>query len=923
MAYTFKSDVKFTPGGLDELLALDRYVVSTNNSNVIDVDDTVVVLVDKQKDIRKVGTVVHKGTNTFTIESREGDTYTVDAEMVSKPLEHTPQELWERWSYGAASVETDEKVRMVMLDRYRKLLDGFGYSPGGRIQLMLGQELRTGVKANLTGYNCFVLGTPQPSNVAVDQFINVLKAAHEEAMTMRVGGGVGFNISEIQTISGAGDIKIEFNLPVDHKDYDELQDKIKIGKFAHVHINDEKYGDFYSSLKYIVDDSIEGLFTAMIDMVKYAYERPSKPITLDFSRVRHRRAIVKGVNGRSSGAVSWMELFDLIVSLLKQDEIDAVDFAEVFSTVTNLIEQGGSRRGALMLILEMRRRGIVRKFITRKRTVGKLTGANISVGIDDAFMDQLDAGDEDATELWNLITESAWSSAEPGIVWLERCNAESNSWYFNPLVATNPCGEQPLPQYGVCNLGHIVLPRYAKGERIGQYKMDWDALEYAARTGLRFQDAVIDYTDYFLPQNRDVQLSERRVGMGTMGLGTLLILLGIKYGSPESVEFIDELYSKIAYWAYDESIKLASEKGSFAKFEYEKFIQSGFMKRLTKRYPDLLPKLKEHGIRNVTILTQAPTGSTGTMIDNLQGYDTSTGIEPYFSWSYWRASRGGGVTEQAVELVAKYRAENGLSDTDPLPDYFVTAMELTPEEHVRVQAACQKWVDSAISKTANAPSDYTVEDVDKLYRLGYKLGLKGITIYRDGSRQAQVLATNEEDAKLESHIEAEKIEEAKSGASADDTPQPKITKRPARLFGFTEKVRVPLNSDGKFGKVYITINVDADNGLPVEVFVNANDAELRSTGAALGRMTTQFLRFGCTQDNVEQAVKHLRKGEHMGTLPFVIASLLERVAYGKIAFPGVPQQKPKLALRECPKCNENTYDKGSCVCVSCGYSSCN
>jgi ribonucleoside-diphosphate reductase alpha chain len=485
----------------------------------------------------------------------------------------------------------------------------------------------------------------------------------------------------------------------------------------------------------------------------------------------------------------------------------------------------------------------------------------------------------------------------------------------------------------------LVLPHYATGERIGQYQIDWERLEFAARAAVRFQDNVIDYTDYFLSQNREVQLSERRIGIGRMGLGTLLILLGLRYGSDEAIKFVDELYSKIAYWIYDESINIAAEKGPFPKFEYDKFVQSGFMKRLLKHYPQLDKKLRKYGIRNVTLLTEAPTGSTATLLDNIPGLNMSTGIEPYFSWKYYRASRGGGVTEQEVELVRQYRAENGLSEDDPLPSYFVTALELSPEEHVRMQAAIQKWVDSAISKTANVPSDYTVEQTEQLYRLAYELGLKGVTIYRQGSREAQVLATSKEDAKLESHIEAEKIESLKVDKDGDivldrnnpdhrewfeddNVPLPRITKRPSRLFGFTEKVRIPLGSDGRMGKVYITINVDPDTGLPIEVFVNANDPELRSTGAALGRMTTQFLRFGCTRDNVEQAVKHLRKGEHMGTLPFTIASLLERVAYGKIEFPGV-HKKRDVKLQPCPKCEELTYDKGSCVCHSCGYSSCN
>lgn len=1255
MANTYE-DIKFTKGGLDEQLAYDRYVVSTNDVNEMNIGDIVVVITDKTRDVRRVGTITNKQGDSISVHTYQGEDCTVDAELVTKPLELTPQQMWERWAKGASSVEDNDKQKE-RFDQYMNLLRGFGYSPGGRIQLMLGQEFVTGKKANLTGYNCFVLGSPKRGIDSVDQWRKVLDSALEEIRVMRRGGGAGFDLSDIETIPGAGKTNITLYLPHTHKDYTELLDKKSIGKFNHVEIRQLNE----SESRYVVDDSIEGLVEAMYDMVRSAYRHES--IKLDFTNVRHRHAYVNGVNGRSSGAESWMEMFDLIASLLQLDEIDAVEFAEIFSAIVHLIEQGGSRRGALMEIISVLRRDIIRKFITRKQISGKLSGANISVAINDKFMEDLFFGDEECEEIWNMIVESAHKSAEPGVVFLERANKESNSWYFNPLAATNPClhkdsymvtenglekisqlkspiwntegyvksnswqtgvkkvvrlmtnsgfeyvvtpdhkflldngewaeaidtigenivfdfsekewigfdpytgdvdykilgfilgdggwhkasnrmkyvfltygkdsevedyihnklgwgfdwkdnnhyeceipnktpyahifsgkigertipdwimqlpkqkmgeflsglfsangtnlkkrdriqlvsinkemlqqvqqmlllfgikaklwyhnkkhdvkfdngtytcklsyhlvisrksyerfldnigfiqsykngyttknrheetdyetvilisemddaevwdfhesnqhrgvvsgavvhncGEQPLPEYGVCNLGHVVLPVHAKGDKIGAYSVNNELLESTVRSGVRFQDAIIDYTDYFLDKNREVQMSERRIGMGTMGLGTLLIQLGLRYGSDPALKFANELYSKIAYWAYDESINIAKEKGAFPKFQYDEFVESGFMKRLIDKFPQLDEKLKKYGIRNVTILTQAPTGSTGTLLDNIKGFNCSTGIEPYFGWSYYRASRGGGVTAQEVEIVQQYRDENGLSDSDPLPDFFVTAMELKPEEHVYMQSVIQKWVDSAISKTANAPSDYTVEDVDNLYRLGYNLGLKGITVYVANSREAQVLATNEKDAKLEMHIEADKIESLgkdheklmetlKSVPGVQEHLDKQIAKRPTRLFGFTEKVKVPLGNDGRLGKVYITVNVSED-GKPYEIFVNANDAEIRSTGAALGRMATQFLRYGDTRDNVEQTIKHLRKGEHMGSLPFIIASLLERVTYGKIQFPGQQVTEHKIELQICAKCGEQTYDKGSCTCINqdCGYSSCN
>jgi len=222
------------------------------------------------------------------------------------------------------------------------------------------------------------------------------------------------------------------------------------------------------------------------------------------------------------------------------------------------------------------------------------------------------------------------------------------------------------------------------------------------------------------------------VGIGSLGLGTLMIKLGLRYGSEEGNEFIDKLYKFIAFNQYKASIEIAAEKGSFEHYEYEGFSNSGFMKRLLTEFPELRDELKKPGIRNVTLNTQAPTGSTGTYIDNIPDMrkhfgGTTTGIEPYFSWEYWRAGRLG-MAKQTVDLALDYMKANGLKGVDELPEHFVTAMDLAPSDHVRVQAAVQKWTDSSISKTANCPSDYTVEQTDELYRLSYELGLKGMTI---------------------------------------------------------------------------------------------------------------------------------------------------------------------------------------------------
>ena len=483
-------------------------------------------------------------------------------------------------------------------------------------------------------------------------------------------------------------------------------------------------------------DSRDGIFTTLSQMAEIMSRGGGVGINL--SSLRPRYAYVRGVNGRSSGAVSW---------------------GSVYSFVTGLIEQGGSRRGALMLILNVWHPDVA-EFIEAKRTMGRITNANISVGITDDFMAAVQAdGDWElvfpdtnapaydtawdgdlaawraaghpviayktvrARELWDTIIESAWASAEPGVWFGERTNQLSNSWYFAPIICTNPCGEQGLPAWGVCNLGALNLARFhtPAGE------VDWPALGQGVRYAVRFLDDVIDATPYHFAENEAQQKSERRVGLGTMGLAELMVRCGVRYGSAEGNAFCDGLFAFISREAYLASSDIAAEKGSFPRFEAEPLLQSGYMLGMPDEVRDAV---RAKGLRNVTLLTQAPTGTTGTMVN------TSTGIEPFFSWSFYRKSRLG-WHEETVAVVNEWRAAH--PDAAELPAHFVTAMDLTPLEHVGAQAAIQRWIDSAISKTCNVPAEYTIEQTRTLYEEMYRLGCKGGTIYRDGSRNEQVL----------------------------------------------------------------------------------------------------------------------------------------------------------------------------------------
>ncbi|MGQ9889681.1 MAG: adenosylcobalamin-dependent ribonucleoside-diphosphate reductase [Aggregatilineales bacterium] len=692
-------------------------------------------------------------------------------------------------------------------------------------------------------------------------------------------------------------------------------------------------------------DSRGGIITTLLQMTEIMSRGGG--VGINISSLRPRHSYVKGVNGRSSGAVSWGALY---------------------SFVTGLIEQGGSRRGALMLILNDWHPDVF-DFINSKRKAGQITNANISVGVSDALMEAVKAdgdwelkfpdtsyddyddvwdGDLEkwqaagrraityrtvkARELWNAIIESAWASAEPGVFFRDRYNKMSNSWYYASIICTNPCGEQGLPAWGVCNLGAINLARFYDADK---HDVDWEALDRTARYATRFLDNVIDTTPYFFEENKAQQLSERRIGLNNMGLAELLIRLGIRYGSDESVAFIDKLYGFLARAIYETSIELAQEKGPFPQFDAEKFVQSGFMQSMPA---DIREKVRRHGIRNVTLTTQAPNGTIGTMVN------TSTGIEPFFSWVYYRKSRLG-LHEEQVPLVREwFEAHPGAT---ALPDYFVTAMDLTPQEHVRVQAAVQRWVDSSISKTANVPNEYTVEQVSELYWYMYELGCKGGTIYRDGSRDEQVLMLKED-----GKSPATQSENHSSGKVEQVTTPHKVYPRPRQLSGVTVSHKTP------FGTAYITMNSD-ENGCPFEVFITIGKAgsDLQADAEGLGRMLSLQLRTTAPQNRMEMlkliidqlsgigGARSVGLGAQRATsLPDVVASaLLEhyfppaserqlKLPINGNATPAAEQDPAQPEARHsiysgadlCPACGTVSLIRaeGCRKCLTCGYSEC-
>lgn len=642
----------------------------------------------------------------------------------------------------------------------------------------------------------------------------------------------------------------------------------------------------------------------IMDSVKTMTEIMSRGggVGVNISTLRPRDSYVKGVNGVASGSVS---------------------FGGLYSFATGLITQGGSRRGALMLVLNVDHPDI-EEFITAKREAGVLTNANLSVGVSDEFMEAVEKDTDwnlvwegivqktiKARDLWDMICESAWRSGEPGIVFLERYNKQSNSWYFDEIISTNPCGEQGLPAWGVCNLGSINLSLFVK-----ENEVDFNSLKEVIASSVRFLDNIINVTDYYFPQNRDVQEKSRRVGLGTMGLADMLLKLKIRYGSEEAIKFCEKLYEFIRNETYKTSIDLAKEKGPFPLFDKEKYTKSFFVNQLPI---SLQEEIKNNGIRNTTLLTQAPTGTTSI----LSG--TSSGIEPIFDFVFTRKDRLG-EHEVYHPMYKEYIDKNG---EDDLPEYFVTSRELTPKEHVEMQAVIQKYVDQSISKTVNAPKNHSIQDVKDLYEEAFRLGCKGITYFREGSRDDAVLTSKKKDGGDKANV-AEKPPEGL-------TPR----ERPTQVRGRTYKI-----STG-YGSLYVTVN-DDEQGAPFEIFATIGKAGgfFAAKSEAICRMVSLSLRSGIKIDSVIEQLKGIRgpmpswseRGMVL-SIPDAIAQILEehmRVPQEKLdlQFSSEPVKKKEFKngprsiadlgdIPECPSCgNILTMAEGCLTCQGCGYSKC-
>ncbi len=639
-----------------------------------------------------------------------------------------------------------------------------------------------------------------------------------------------------------------------------------------------------------VEDSLEGIF----ETLKHAaiIHKTGGGTGFSFSRLRPKNSKVGTTGGIASGPVSFMK---------------------IFNTATEQVKQGGTRRGANMAILSVHHPDIM-EFIHCKRDNGALNNFNISVAVTDAFMaavqndtlydliDPRDAQPKDqlrAAEVYEALVQQAWENGDPGIVFIDRINRDNPTPEIGKIESTNPCGEQPLLPMEACNLGSLNLTRFVKTTDQGP-AIDYEALGDAIRLAVRFLDDTIDMSRYPLAEIETMVKGNRKIGLGVMGFADLLFMLEIPYNSPDALECAETVMGFVQETCREASRELAAERGAFPNHDRSAFYN-----------------LPQCVFRNAATTTIAPTG-TLSIIANC-----SSGIEPLFALSFVRrvmdddrllevnphfeaaARRLGFYSPELMQRVAQ---AGSIADMAEIPEtvrrVFVTAHDIAPEWHVRMQAAFQKYTDNAVSKTVNLPREATVQDVRQVYDLAFTLGCKGVTIYRDGSKQNQVLSLAP-------------AAQPTSGFFAV------VKRRPETLEGFTTRMATGL------GQLYVTVT--ESDGRPFEVFATIGKSG-RSTTAkteAIGRLVSLALRSGVTVDKVVDQLKGIG-GEHpifqegglVLSIPDAIARVLEK-RYLTDRRIRRPNGSPTLMGETCPDCGQTvSFEEGCMTCHFCGFSKC-
>jgi ribonucleoside-diphosphate reductase alpha chain len=612
----------------------------------------------------------------------------------------------------------------------------------------------------------------------------------------------------------------------------------------------------------VKDDSIESIFEWMKEAAR-TYSLGGG-VGTDISILRPRGAPVNNAARSSTGSVSFMELFSL---------------------TTGTIGQSG-RRGALMITVADNHPDIL-DFIKVKRNLTKVRYANISVRLSDAFMR---AAEEDGTydlifeneratlrrtvgarEVWRELIQGARDYAEPGVIFWDAVKRWSTSEYNGMgVVTTNPCSEIPLEPYGCCCLGNVNLARFVRDEFTSQARVDWDQLERALRHATRFLDNVLDYNaeKHPLPEQRQASLYSRRIGVGFTGLGDMLIMLGLRYDSEAAVSFTDGLFDRIKNTVYDESVSLAVEKGPFPGYDAVQHARSPFIQALA---PGVRARIERHGLRNVALLTVPPVGSGAALAG------VTSGVEPIFDLSYIRRSESLSQEMFTVyhPLVREYMQRYGLEHQEDLPEYFVTAHQIRPEMRVQMQAAIQRHIDHSISSTVNLPHDASPEDVERIYFQAWKMGCKGITVYREGSREGILITEGQAKGRPAAGPEA-----AVPAGAPPGTHRMQPRARPKVTAGRTERIETPR------GRVYVVINED-EMGV-CEVFVHSLDVEAE----AIGRMASLALRGGLDAREVIEQLWRVQSKEaafdrsadgtvvRVSTIAQAVALALGRALYG-------------------------------------------
>ena len=698
-----------------------------------------------------------------------------------------------------------------------------------------------------------------------------------------------------------------------------------------------------------IEDSMEKIF----DAIKNAaiIHKSGGGTGFSFSRLRPKNSMVRSTGGVASGPISFMK---------------------VFNSATEAVKQGGTRRGANMGILRVDHPDIL-DFIQCKEDNKEITNFNISVGVTEEFMlavregrnyDLIDphtsspAGQLSAPEVFNKIVEHAWQNGEPGIVFLDRLNQGNPTPLQGEIEATNPCGEQPLLPNEACNLGSINL-KLMVTEKDGKMVINWERLSYVTRLSVRFLDNVIDANQYPLQIIDEVVKGNRKIGLGVMGFADMLILLQTSYATEEAVEYAEKVMKFIQTEARIESQRLAEERGTFPNFEGS--IYDGVMK-----------------LRNATLTTIAPTGTISMICA------ASSGVEPLFAVAYTKtvmdgtslvevnplfesfAQEYGFYSPELMQKIAEMGTVLGLAEVPNwVQEVFTTAQEIAPEWHIRIQGAFQKYTDNAVSKTINFANTATLEDIAEAYRLADELNCKGLTVYRDGSREEQVLSTGTSVTTAASmQAQVEKSGEVQIPTVSEQIPVPKTPfvpevntvvprPRPTTTIGVTEKIKIGC------GNLYVSVNAD-EKGI-CEVFTNTGRAGgCSSQSEATARLISITLRSGLSVDAITEQIKGIRcpacmrrEGVNVTSCPDAIARVIKKYNEVGINFSNVQtgaQETAPIAKRSsmvareivaeekvvgkkvrtgvapanaCPECGKPiNHESGCVVCTHCGYSKC-